>query len=406
MRLLDDKPSRKAYTLGTHRVRSPADTFDAIRRWMPRLGITRVANITGLDIIGIPVFTAIRPNSRTLSTSQGKGLDVDAARTSALMEAIELWHAEHLALPLRRASYAELAQDAHVLDPTSLPLRRGAAFVPASRRLWAEAHDISRDQPVWVPHDMLACDEIDAFGGSTFMQDSNGLASGNALPEAVVHGLCEVIERDAEALWRASSDMRRLDLTTVAEPYVVEIIERIERAGVVVAVWDITSDVGIPAYACGLIDPPGSSRWCVTGFFHGFGCHLSPAVALSRALTEAVQVRLTYIAGSRDDLFRDAYRDVFDPGDQLELWREMTSEPPSVRASERQDLTTDTFEGDLRVLVDALARVGVDRVVMADLTRGDIGVAVVKVIVPGLEGSFPSAQPGARAIAAMARSVA
>lgn len=88
----------KGYTSGTHRTRSPATTFADYARLMPALGITRVANVTGLDHIGLPVYTAIRPTSRSLAVSQGKGLDAAAAKASALMESIEAWHAELAAL--------------------------------------------------------------------------------------------------------------------------------------------------------------------------------------------------------------------------------------------------------------------------------------------------------------------
>ena len=72
------------------------------------LGISRLADVTGLDRIGIPVVMACRPNARSLAVSQGKGLDRDAARASALMEAIELYHAERIASPLKLSSWNEL----------------------------------------------------------------------------------------------------------------------------------------------------------------------------------------------------------------------------------------------------------------------------------------------------------
>ena len=58
------------------------------------LGVTRLSNITGLDSIGIPVVVACRPNSRGLATAQGKGIDLAAAKASALMEAVERQQAE------------------------------------------------------------------------------------------------------------------------------------------------------------------------------------------------------------------------------------------------------------------------------------------------------------------------
>src|SRR4051812_31442956 len=99
----------KHYVRGTHRVRPPHETVAEYRALMPRLGITRLANVTGLDTIGIPVYVAIRPNARCLATSQGKGLDHDAAKASALMESIETWHAEVIVNPTRWESYQALS---------------------------------------------------------------------------------------------------------------------------------------------------------------------------------------------------------------------------------------------------------------------------------------------------------
>src|SRR5262249_36629865 len=98
----------KGYLTGTHRTRSPRQTLEDYARWMPPRGIARVATRPGSDPIGLPVYTAIRPNARSLATSQGKGCDADSARASALMECIENWHGERIDKPLRWESYMAL----------------------------------------------------------------------------------------------------------------------------------------------------------------------------------------------------------------------------------------------------------------------------------------------------------
>jgi Cytidylate kinase/YcaO cyclodehydratase, ATP-ad Mg2+-binding len=102
----------KSFRAGTHRVRSPAETWEWLRELLPRAGITRVADVTALDRIGIPVWQAVRPASRNLSVSQGKGATPEAARVSAAMEAVELWHAEDLGhLPAVVMSPREMRYD-------------------------------------------------------------------------------------------------------------------------------------------------------------------------------------------------------------------------------------------------------------------------------------------------------
>src|SRR5207249_2958495 len=98
----------KGWWQGTHRTVPPAETVARLRPLMAGFGITRLADVTGLDRIGLPVFQAIRPLSRSVSVAQGKGLTADAARASALMEAVETWHAERIDRPLRLARERDL----------------------------------------------------------------------------------------------------------------------------------------------------------------------------------------------------------------------------------------------------------------------------------------------------------
>jgi len=160
--------------------------------------------------------------------------------------------------------------------------------------------------------------------------------------------------------------------------------------------WDLTTDVGIPVYGCAILERPDPARMRSMGIHYGFGCHLAPDVALSRALTEAVQTRLTYISGSRDDLLRHEYTRNRDPELLAAIWEEITSAPSDGRLDARPSLAADTFEEDIAHLLDAVRAVGVEQVVVVDLTRPDIGLPVARVVVPGLEG--PGGHlPGARA---------
>src|SRR3982075_4655057 len=114
-----EEPLPKRFWQGTHRTADPGETLARVRPHAARIGITRIGNITGLDRIGIPVAVAVRPNSRSVSVSQGKGLELPQAMASALMEACEGFHAEEIG-PCRRAAYAELARTEMVGETASL----------------------------------------------------------------------------------------------------------------------------------------------------------------------------------------------------------------------------------------------------------------------------------------------
>lgn len=378
----------KRFVAGTHRARAPSETLARARALMPQLGITRLANLTGLDNLGVPVFAAIRPNGRSLSTSQGKGLDADAAAASALMESIETWHAENLRLPVERGSPRAMHERLPVVDVRKLPIAPGAVIDPRVPIDWVEGWDLLQDTAVWVPEASVTLDCVMPRDHlPTFDVSSNGLASGNHLLEAISHGLCEVIERDAEARWRERRGQKRVELATVVDAACRGIIEKVRAAGVHVTVWDITSDVGVPAYGAAFMEDPREPAWRSLGLYQGFGCHLSPAIALMRALTEAAQTRLTYIAGSRDDFFPHDYERATDEELLLEIWEDLSSPAPGVVTWVDHGKTRahdgPTFEADVGTLLARLRGVGVRSVIAVDLTHEALGVPVVKVLVPG-----------------------
>src|SRR5512135_2506397 len=98
----------KRHWHGTHRTRAPEATLAALGPRLGDFGITRIANLTGLDRTGIPVVMVCRPNARSSAVFHGKGIDISAAKASGLMAAIETWHAEHVQLPLRYGSATDL----------------------------------------------------------------------------------------------------------------------------------------------------------------------------------------------------------------------------------------------------------------------------------------------------------
>jgi YcaO-like protein with predicted kinase domain len=388
LRALAQGVARKGHLSGTHRIVSPAETLVRLKPLLPRMGITRLANVTGLDTIGIPVVMSVRPNSRSLAVAQGKGLDLDAAKVSAAMESVEAFHAERVSGPLRLASYDELRTEHVVADPQRLPLSADHHFRPSLPMLWMAGHDWLADAPVYVPFQLVHTAYTtrmrwDLIG---FAATSTGLASGNHVLEAVSHALCEVIERDATAAFNAMSDdeqrSRLVDLASVNHVDCVSILERFHASGVAVAIWDLTSRLGLPVFQCLIAerhDDPHRLLPCASGF----GCHPSRHVALLRALTEAAQSRLTIIAGSRDDLLRSGYSSWRHEAN-VRAWREHAMDVGTVSYSAVPDFEHDSFEEDVRLELDAVARVGGGPVVVFDLTRPEFAIPVVRVIVAGL----------------------
>lgn len=380
----------KRHLAATHRLRSPATTIARARRLMRPLQITRLANLTGLDTLGIPVWSAIRPNGRSLSTSQGKGFTHDAARASALMESVETWHAERLPRPARAASLRQLrARGVAAVDPRRLAHTPGARRTTLDTPLaWVEGWGLLSAAPVRVPFDAVTLDTVFPGGQAPALDvSSNGLASGNHVLEAIVHGLCEVIERDAEAHWRAVRGDDRVDLETVRSPDTRAALATLAAAGVHVTVWDLGGELGVPAYGCAILEDPREPAWRALGLYQGFGCHLDPEIAVGRALCEAVQTRVTYIAGSRDDFFPFDYDRATDEELLRGIWDDLHR--PAARVVDLRTtprLAGPSFEADLRLLLHRCAEAGAPEVAVVDLgspLSRAAGLAIVKVIVPG-----------------------
>jgi ribosomal protein S12 methylthiotransferase accessory factor len=367
-----------------------------------RFGITRLARLTGLDNLGIPVYAAIRPEAKSLVISLGKGATDSAAKASALRESMEIWHAENIALPVRTGTAEQLRAAGRRPVPVGrLPRVREEAVDPDTVLTWVEGRELHSGRSRWVPLDVVSLDfAVDgpAATGNGLLRSSNGLASGNRQDEALVHAICEVIERDAEALWRQSADYARVDPSTVTDGTCRRLIEDLEAAGVQVWIWDITSEFGVPVFGCLLFPDLDHADLRAVGIHDGFGCHRYPEIALSRALTEAAQNRLTYISGSRDDLSHDELSRANSHTRAEEIAHEL-ARIPATRDFRVHLTPRSTPEEDLAELLERLAEHGFDEVVAVDLTSPELGLPVVKVVVPGLEGRFGDCVPGPRALA-------
>lgn len=375
------------YRIGTHRIQDPEETLARVMPHMPAMGITRIADVTGLDTIGIPVVMVCRPNARSVSVSQGKGSTLAAARASGLMESMEGFHAEHIALPLRVASAMDMAGFGLGISVNQLPTVKGSPYHPHHPITWIESEDLLTGQSYWVPYEMVHTNYTypRPSGSGCFPASSNGLASGNCLAEATVHAICELIERDAISLWHQCGsnavDRMSIDQATIDDALCIDTLRKLDRAGQDTCIWDITPDSGIPTYFTIIMDRESHSQHIGVGS----GTHLCRNIALLRALHEAVQVRTTYIVGARDDLTSREYTP-----EGVEEKRQFFSailkqSSFSAKFTDRAEDECETIEAELAVLLKRLRSVGVTQVLQIDLSKPAFDIAVVRVIIPGLE---------------------
>jgi ribosomal protein S12 methylthiotransferase accessory factor len=300
---------------------------------------------------------------------------------------------------------------AEVVDVDRLPRRTHSKFHDNLSMLWVQGIDLISGRLPWVPYELVHLDYRvpGPQGGGCFAATGSGLAAGNHLLEAVSHGITELIERDALTLWRYrdadEQQSRRLRLATVDDPACRSLLGLFEAAGVLVAAWDLTTDIGCPTFRATIVDgdPDGDRRLPGAA---GFGCHVDRGVALSRALTEAAQGRLTLIAGSRDDAPPSLYLEHREPRSLDGLLQLVRDQAAHRNWTDVPSVSNAILEDDVAFEVDALRAVGIDQVVMVDLTRPETEIPVVRMVIPGLEGYAEKVvdySPGRRATALAAR---
>ncbi|WP_254027089.1 YcaO-like family protein [Mesorhizobium ventifaucium] len=380
--------SHKVFRDGGRRAVTPEQTIARISPFLGQIGVTRVANITGLDRIGIPVVAVCRPNSRSLAVYQGKGATLAAARASGLMESLERYHAEFARVPELVASYESIRKSASAVDVKKLPKREGSTFHADLRRGWIQGINLLDRMPVWVPHEIVHYATAGEFGEDRYFQTSStGLAAGNSYSEAVLHGMCEAIERDCSTLWRlrnpAVQQLSRIDLASVSDPRCLTLIEKLKAAGLGVAAWETTTEIGVASFVCRIAEPESSGP-SPYEFTDAAGCHPSKEVALARAILEAAQGRATAISGARDDLFDDYYEPV---GRALaeKLHNDLLSGQCFRSFQHTPSFDGDIIESDVSYVLGKLAAAGIQDVVAVCLTRSDFRIPVVRIIIPELE---------------------
>jgi YcaO-like protein with predicted kinase domain len=397
---------RGAVETHSDRLHRAHETVARLRPMFSRFGITRLADVTGLDRIGIPVWMAVRPNSKTLAVSQGKGFTDAAAQASAVMEAAEIATAELFPVEQRVATGRGLMDAGERAMSLNNLIAHGEHLLTENDKLsWVEGYDLLQERTVWVPAEAAAIVPTEeSRGRSRFWQSSDGLASGNVMLEAVVHGLCERVERDACVLWQLRSDSQVLeacvDPATLGDDGVDDLADRIERSSLLLRLFDITSNAGVPVFFAVVARKPDGheKHWKHFDLSSGVGCHPSAARAAVRAITEAAQSRVTSITGARDDFDPNLYQTQLKADLQIYLQAEpATGNGP---AEKKPHVPADNLD----FILTRLRAIGVTSAIVVPLQREE-GFAVAKTLVPELEhpGTGRRQRFGLRAMKMMGR---
>jgi YcaO-like protein with predicted kinase domain len=351
-----------------------------------KLGITRLANLTGLDRIGYPVVAAIRPKSLSLTVSMGKGATLEQAQTAAIMEAAELYFSERPPGDTITASFGELGEG-RAIDPKQFEPMCASETLHAMPLEWVKGKCLLLGVDLWVPWQAVSMDlsiHLEATP-RVLRHGSTGLAASFDLIGASLHGLCEVIERDSHNTWNGLSDTARLqtlvDVRASSNADLASLLDRIHDAGLHLFLWDMTGQGSLPCYLAELVDFASDAP---TAFAQGVAAHMRTSTAIDKAIAEALQVRLTYISGSRDDLDWTDYGSRYDAVVASRKW--LSTLPLQYRkASHDHNITNPDVKSAFNEICQRLEHRGISQVVVVPLSPPDHNLCAVKIIVPGLK---------------------
>lgn len=374
------------------RLRSAEQSLAIVEPLAIGRGVSRVVDTTWLDRIGIPVYASIRPDAEkgSICVNAGKGFTHAEAKVGAYMEAIEFSFAPYG----RSAVDFKMAKPATVLKSFAGRIRF-TDFAPIiGRRIQADddiavvrADEICAGLgEVLVPAELVFHPFTQNPGVRLYGTTTNGLASGNTLQEASVHGLAEVMERHVHS-FDIAEDHSVLVTTDKASDKVREMIRRIEDAGFGCHLRYSENEFGLPFFSCYVLEPDVHAPHAVAS---GFGFHPNRDIAAIRAIAEAVQGRLSFIHGGRDDLIkRYQHGDMLGRKEEIAQLRRLRASVSSDRTripyASVPDAGVTTVQAAEDCMYAALRTAGIGHVARVVFTEPDYPFQVVRIVVPGAE---------------------
>ncbi|MFH1539723.1 MAG: YcaO-like family protein [bacterium] len=407
------RPTPKYDTFGVSRTIPPEDTIERAIPLMKTLNVKNMEDIRRVDTDDIPVFVIKRKcdGSRDLYY-KGKGYTENDSLASALMESVERYSSERFDGRVIYCGYKEIVQKGPAVNPDDLYARVTPSYRKELNVDWVQGFDLIRQCPTFAPLNLVMWPYV--ARPEHFSVGSVGLASGNTMEEAISHALCEVIEHDANVIsglfnpWNLSLSVGHEDSSDMTEDSLAERVKedrtphllfplidiktfperaadvagKLLDAGLLVFARNTTTDIGVPSVYCAVVKqcPDGTNL-----LYDGMGTHPDAEIALLRALCEAAQSHSAIIWLQERNLWESYYSSSIAPCERYGYGS-------TCRFSDIATYKHDTVDADIRFILRRLKAAGLNQVVAFDLTRTEIGLPVVRVIIPKTE--YQHTEPG------------
>ena len=371
------------------RVMPPEETLKRVLPLLKKAGMGEPEDITDKDNLGIPVFSVDRQETALGKPKyyNGKGATREQAMASGVMEAIERYSAEQRDTDDVVVGTYEQAKEAMMtVNPADLILPLPVLDVyPVADIAWTRGFEMFRGCHILVPACAVFYPYFPNGDYPLFKWHTNGIASGNTMEEAILHALFEDIERDAWSIAeyndRSNADILIRDKDSVP----AQLIAKFEAQGIKVHLKDLTSDLGIPTIGAAADDTVTKDPELLT---IGVGTHLNPEIAAIRAITEVAQSRTTHKHGMKINaqLQKKSQELGYEKIKAINhMW--YGDNEKKIYLEDMPDQSTPYVLDDIEVVLGKLMECGFDQVIAVDLTRPELGVPTVRMIVPGLEVS-------------------
>lgn len=375
--------SRHEYstTSGVPRTRTAEETCKTAGTLAGETGIVDFLEITGKDRLGIPVWTTIRPREKLGKVTAGAGLTASDARCAAMMGTIERYSATYTGGSMDIASYEEVGLT-RAVDPEELILPRKPEI--GEKLHWVPGQDILYEERVYIPANAIY-HPYDPLGmaNQLFRSDPNGLGAGSVPEEAIIHGIYEVIERDA--LSRAEKNLslgRRLlpQSGTQAEA----LMEIFAAEGIDITMWLLDDTYGIPTVAAVADDTISRDPFMI---MMAASTHPNPSVAAECTLLKLARNRASQIFTTEIGIHAGRSAMVEKAGYERykrinRLW---FADATEISCEDIPATHHEATDEELTAAIEAVAPY-TDRICIADLTRTPL--PVWRVVIPGFEVSY------------------
>lgn len=376
--VLHDAP--KGYTFDQDKILTPEETVRRFRDKLKAVQLDILEQTVRIDNgrLDIPIFFSVcgRDAEEVIGTKKqmGKGGTPAQSEASAVMELAERFSFFSFCKDPRNffiEEYRNVNGPVLPFEAIALSVHDESEDLERSREIfeklplkWTRGYNLTKNEEVLIP-----------FNWFFMINEFNGPSAGNCVEEAVLQGICEIVERHVSSVVsRGRLKTPAVDLDTAADPLVREMIQKYRKAGVRLFANDFTLETGIPSVGVMAYDPVTFAE--KSEIVWTAGTTPDPQKALSRALTEVAQLAGDFNTSS--NYVASGLPKFKDPA-QADFVMQPAS---SVSIFDLPDLSSANIRVEVDNCIKALARIGME-VVLVNTTHSKLQIPAFYTIIPG-----------------------